>query len=110
MATSDQPIFHLTAPAEWDAALSSGVVAPPSLASEGFVHCSTEEQLASTIERHFPGTQELRVLRLAIDPFDPDLRWEESRPGESYPHVYRAITVDEVIEVIPWRRGSEDPA
>jgi glutathione S-transferase len=110
MAASKAPIFHLATPADWAVALESGLVAPPSLASEGFVHCSTEEQLASTIERHFSGAAELRVLRLAIDPLDPDVRWEESRPGEAYPHVYRAIAVDEVIEVIPWGRGSEDSA
>ena len=110
MAASNAPIFHLATPAEWEAALESGLVTPPSLTSEGFVHCSTQEQLASTIDRHFTQAEELRVLRLAIDPVDPDVRWEESRPGETYPHVYRAIAVDEVLEVIPWRRGSEDPA
>ena len=110
MAASNAPIFHLATLTEWEVALESGLVAPPSLASEGFVHCSSEAQVAPTIERHFPGADELRVLRLAIGPLDPDLRWEESRPGEIYPHVYRAIAVDEVTEVIPWRRGAEGRA
>jgi len=53
---------------------------------------------------------ELLVLRIDLARVAPDLRWEEGRPGETYPHVYRAIAIDEVLEVIPWRRGADDPA
>jgi uncharacterized protein (DUF952 family) len=97
-------IFHLATPDEWAEAQARGTVEPASLASEGFVHCSTAEQLAGTIERHFAGVPALALLRLDADSLAPDLRWEESRPGEVYPHVYRAIRVDEVLEVQPWSR------
>jgi len=110
MTAHDGPIFHLATPDEWTVATATGEVAPPSLGTEGFVHCSTEEQVASTIERHFGGATELLVLRIDLARVAPDLRWEESRPGETYPHVYRAIAIDEVLEVIPWRRGADDPA
>ena len=103
-------IFHLATTDEWAVAQASGVVAPPSLATEGFVHCSTDDQLRSTIERHFAGVDELVLLRLDPASFADDLRWEESRPGETYPHVYRGIALGEVLEVIPWRRGADDPA
>ena len=101
-------IFHLTTPAEWAAAQEVGSVRPPSLATEGFVHCSTRDQLAGTIARHFVGVDELVLLRLDADRLGEDLRWEESRPGEPYPHLYRAIALDEVAEVIPWRAGITD--
>ena len=101
-------IFHLTTPAEWSAAQALGSVRPASLAAEGFVHCSTEEQLAGTIARHFANVDELVLLRLHADRLGEDLRWEESRPGEPYPHLYRAIALDEVAEVIPWRAGITD--
>ncbi len=98
------PVFHLTTPAAWEEAQTSGLVTPPSLAEEGFIHCSTDEQLAGTIERHFAGVDELRLLEL--DPaLDQELRWEESRPGQVYPHLYRALAVDEVLRVVTWRRG-----
>ncbi len=106
--TRPTTIFHLATTDEWTAAEASGVVAPPSLAIEGFVHCSTDDQLRSTIERHFGGVEDLVVLRLDAPAFADDLRWEESRPGETYPHVHRAIAVDEVLEVIPWHRGVDD--
>ena len=100
------PVFHLTTPAAWEEAQTSGLVTPPSLADEGFIHCSTDEQLAGTIERHFAGVGELRLLEL--DPaVDAALRGEEGRPGAVYPHLYRPLAVDEVVRVVTWRRGDE---
>jgi uncharacterized protein (DUF952 family) len=97
-------IYHLATPEEWAAAQATGAVAPPSLAAEGFVHCSREEQLEGTIAVHFDGVDELVLLRLHEERLGEALRWDVSRAGETYPHVYRAIDVDEVAEVIPWHR------
>ncbi len=102
-------IFHLATPDQWADAQATGQIAPPSLTAEGFVHCSTHDQLAGTIERHFAGRDELVVLRLHEAGLAADLRWEESLPGASYPHVYRAIVLDEVAEVIPWHRQGDTP-
>jgi uncharacterized protein (DUF952 family) len=98
-------IFHLATPEEWAAAETTGAVAPPSLAAEGFVHCSTADQLDETIRRHFAGIDELVLLRLHEPRLADALRWEETHPGEAFPHVYRAIAVDEVAEVIAWHRS-----
>ena len=81
------------------------MVAPPSLAEEGFVHCSTGAQVAGTIERHYGGHDELVLLRLDPTAVEADLRWEESRPGEVYPHVYRALRLSDVVAAVPWQRG-----
>lgn len=99
-------IYHLATPAEWAAARASGSVAPASLAAEGFVHCSTEAQVAGTIDAHFAGVDELVLLRVDVERLGEALRWEEGRPGETFPHVYRALSVDEVLEVVPWRRAA----
>lgn len=98
-------IFHLATPEEWATAQAMGSVAPRSLATEGFVHCSRADQLDGTIQRHYAGIDDLVLLRLDEARLGDDLLWEESRPGERYPHLYRAIALDEVAEVIPWRRG-----
>lgn len=105
-----EPIFHLATPAEWAAARDAGHLAPASLAREGFVHCSTEGQVAATIERHFDGVDDLVLLRLHADGLADALRWEESRPGEAFPHLYRAIDLAEVAEVIPWHRDRDGAA
>lgn len=98
-------VFHLTTAAAWEAAQAPGELRPPSLASEGFVHCSTSAQLAGTISRHFAAARELLLLRLDLERLGHELVWEEARPGEVYPHLYRGIAVDDVAEVVPWRRG-----
>jgi uncharacterized protein (DUF952 family) len=98
------PFFHITTPADWAIAQDTGGLAPASLATEGFVHCSTEAQLPSTIERHFGGHDELVLLRLDPDSVASDLRWEEGRPDEEFPHVYRALRLTDVVEVRRWTR------
>jgi uncharacterized protein (DUF952 family) len=102
---SEPAIFHLATPDELAAAQARGSVAPASLAAEGFVHCSVAAQLDDTIGRHFDGVDALVLLRLHGDGLGDALRWEESRPGELFPHVYRAIRLDEVAEAVPWHRA-----
>jgi uncharacterized protein (DUF952 family) len=98
------PIFHLLTPQDWASARSAGAVIPPSLATEGFVHCSTRDQVEGTIARHLQGIDELVLLELDDASLGDGLRWEESRPGERYPHLYRPISVDEVVGTEVWRR------
>jgi uncharacterized protein (DUF952 family) len=96
---ADDDLLHVTTPAEWDAARATGQVTPPSLEAEGFVHCSTRAQLAGTLARHFRGAGPLRVLVLDPDRLAAELRWEESRPGEAFPHLYGPLPVDAVVAV-----------
>jgi uncharacterized protein (DUF952 family) len=97
-------LVHLSTPEQWAAAQEAGEVAPPSLAEEGFVHCSTGAQVAGTIARHYADHADLVLLRLDPTALADDLRWEESRPGEVYPHVYRALRLTAVVAAVPWRR------
>jgi uncharacterized protein (DUF952 family) len=92
-------ILHIATPSEWAAARRTGQVAPPSLGTEGFVHCSTRDQLAGTLERHFAGAGPLVLLTLDEAAIAGDLRWEEGLPGEDFPHVYAPIPVATVVAV-----------
>ena len=103
---TDVAIFHIATPGQWSTAQLVGEIDPASLLTEGFVHCSTEAQLPATIERHFAGCEELVLLRLHPAAVAPDLRWEEGLPGEAFPHVYRALRLDDIAEVRHWRRPS----
>ncbi|HKE75011.1 MAG TPA: DUF952 domain-containing protein [Acidimicrobiales bacterium] len=94
-------LLHITTPGAWAAAREAGEVVPGSLATEGFVHCSTRDQLAGTLARHFAGAGDLLVLVLDPGALTADLRWEEARPGEAYPHVYGPIPVAAVVSVEP---------
>ena len=57
-------LFHLVTGSEWAGHQVSGSIAPDSLASEGFVHCSWGRQVAGTVVRHFAGVPDLLVLEL----------------------------------------------
>jgi uncharacterized protein (DUF952 family) len=103
-AARDTDIFHLATLDEWATAQAYGTVTA-TVATEGFVHCSTPGQLAGTIARHFAGVDRLVLLRLDAGALGESLVWEEGRPGEVFPHLYRPIAVAEVLEALPWRRG-----
>jgi uncharacterized protein (DUF952 family) len=99
VTVGDGDILHITTADDWAAARQAGTVTPPSLSSEGFVHCSTRAQLASTLERHFRGAGPLVLLVLHPGAIAADLRWDESYPGERFPHVYAPIPVSAVVAV-----------
>jgi uncharacterized protein (DUF952 family) len=93
-------IVHIATPSEWEAAQQTGMIAPPSLATEGFVHCSTVEQVPGTLARYFADVRVLYLLTLDAAAVASDLRWEEIVPGEPpFPHVYASIPVDAVVAV-----------
>jgi uncharacterized protein (DUF952 family) len=92
-------ILHIATPDEWASAQRTGAIAPASLQSEGFVHCSTRAQLARTLARHFAGAGPLVGLVLDRGAIAAELRWEDSRPGERFPHVYAPIPVTAVVAV-----------
>ena len=58
---------------------------------DGFIHLSTREQLPGTLSKHFAGEED--VVILALDPAEMGdaLRWEPSRGGELFPHLYGAL-------------------
>lgn len=78
--------------------------APIDLA-DGYVHFSTATQAAETAARHFAGVDGLWLV--ACDPGDmkPDLRWEASRGGALFPHLYRALTRSDVVWARPLPMG-----
>ncbi|WP_207099870.1 DUF952 domain-containing protein [Paracoccus shandongensis] len=95
-------IFKVFRPAEWEQLRADGSTlgAPVDLA-DGFVHFSTAAQLGATLSRHFAAEGDLVLL--ACDParFGDDLRWEPSRGGDLFPHLYRALRLDDIA----WSRG-----
>lgn len=98
-ARGPDDLVHITTPQAWAAARRAGVIAPPSLAAEGFVHCSTRGQLGLTLARHFRGAGPLLVLVLDPRAVAADLRWVESHPGERFPHVHAPVPVGAVVAV-----------
>lgn len=83
---------------EWDAFRAAGETAgAPIDLTDGFIHFSTPAQVAETAARHF--AQESDLVLVAVDPdrLGAALRWEPSRGGQLFPHLYRSLRLDEVV-------------
>lgn len=92
------PVCKVLRPDEWDLLLRQGVfVGSPDDLADGFVHLSTPAQVPGTIERHFTGAgRGLWLLTLDADALGRDLRWEASRRGEDFPHLYAPLQLSEL--------------
>lgn len=95
-------IYHMAPAAGWAAAQRDGVYTADSLAGEGFIHFSTREQLLRVAERFYRGQPGLVLL--AVDParLAAELRYEESEPGEHFPHLYGPLNLAAVVAVYPF--------
>lgn len=70
--------------------------APIDLA-DGYIHLSTRDQLTETVDRHFTGQSDLWVAAVDLAALGDSVRWEESRGGALFPHIYGAMPLDVVI-------------
>lgn len=103
-------IYHLCSPAAWRQAQDKGEYRAPSLASEGFIHCSRAEQLAGVIRAFYGDADSLLLLCIDETGLDAELRWEApahaksphepALSGESFPHLYGALNLDAVERAI----------
>ena len=91
-------IYKIFRKGEWAVLTNSGVTkgAPIDLA-DGFVHFSTAAQVAETAAKHFAQEDDLMLLALEADLLGPDLKWEPSRGGALFPHLYRALYLDDIV-------------
>ena len=93
-------IYHLAHRDAWAEAQAAGEYEAPSLAQEGFIHCSEDEaQLLRVVERLYLGVDGLQVLDVDTAKLNAGVRREPSRSGEMYPHIYGRINTGAVIRV-----------
>ncbi|MGR3484888.1 MAG: DUF952 domain-containing protein [Paracoccaceae bacterium] len=94
-------IYKVFRAPEWAALEAEGSTrgAPVDLA-DGFVHLSTAEQLAETLARHFGGVEGLVLAAVSADGL-ANLRWEVSRGGAQFPHLYAPLKRTDVVWTAP---------
>ncbi|MDB5477209.1 MAG: hypothetical protein JWP49_2720 [Phenylobacterium sp.] len=82
-------ILHRT---DWEAAANAGAYQGSALdRADGFIHFSTAAQAQETAARHFRGQAGLVVLEIEADDLGAALRWEPSRGGDLFPHLYGVL-------------------
>jgi uncharacterized protein (DUF952 family) len=82
-------IYKILTRAEWSAAqISGGFEGSAVDRQDGFIHFSTAAQAQETARRHFMDQGDLVVLEIEADDLGAGLRWEPSRGGDLFPHLY----------------------
>lgn len=91
-------IYKIFRRPEWDAFRAAGETAgaPVDLA-DGFIHFSTAAQVVETAARHFATESDLVLVAFEAEALGPALRWEPSRGGALFPHLYRPLRLSEVV-------------
>jgi uncharacterized protein (DUF952 family) len=107
-------IYHITTRGAWQQAQAYGQYTAPSLQSEGFIHCSTAAQVLQVANAFYRDVPHLVLLCIEPEKLSSDLKWEApahpsahaAAPSDSqlFPHVYGAINLDAVADVVdfPW--------
>jgi uncharacterized protein (DUF952 family) len=110
-----QLILHIATKTEWQRAQRLGSYEPPSLETEGFIHCSTPGQAVQTANSFFRGQSDLVLLCIDTSRLTAELKLEPAahalsrRQLDLFPHLYGPLNLDAVIDVVsfpPERNGT----
>ncbi len=105
----EQVIYHMTPEAMWDAQRDKPHFAPPSLAEEGFIHCTAEPekllQVANRFYRDISGP--FIIVCIALQRLDAELRWEMA-DDHNFPHIYGPLNRMAVKCILPFPRQADN--
>ena len=92
-------IYHVCRRTDWDVAKEAGSYeGSADDQRDGFIHFSTGEQLEASVQKHRAGQLGLVLLTVSTDKLGHDLRWEESRGGQLFPHLYGELPIEAVVK------------
>ncbi len=93
-------VYHVTTPEKWAEAQMMGQFKTDTLATEGFIHCSTSEQVAGVLDRYYNGQENLIKLKIQKDKVERPLIFELAGSiDEVFPHIHGPINLDAIVEV-----------
>lgn len=91
-------IYKILPRSEWDAARATGRFAGSAVdLADGFIHFSGHDTAQRTAQLYFKDQPDLMLLTVEADDLGEALRWEASRGGALFPHLFRDLSVNEVV-------------
>lgn len=91
-------IYKILSRAEWQAAQVAGQLDGSAVdLADGFIHLSAADQAQETAARYFVGQADLVLLGVETEALGEALKWEASRGGALFPHLYRPLLPSEVV-------------
>ena len=103
---NDTTAYKILTADQWLALNAGTFSGAPIDQADGFVHLSTAAQLPETLDLHFSGQNGLVIAAIDLRALGGAVRWEPSRQGRLFPHVYAPLTRDAVIAWCPAERDS----
>ena len=101
-------IYKICETALWREAERDGLFRGAGIdARDGFIHFSTAAQIAETAARHFAGKIGLMLVAVDAGALGEALKWEASRGGELFPHLYAALPLGNVLWARPLPAGAD---
>ena len=101
-------VYKIVATEEWAKAQAAGVFTGAAIdRADGFIHFSTAEQAPETAAKWFAGRSDLTLVAIDADALGDALRWEPSRGGALFPHLYAGLPMSAVVSSRPLPLGSD---
>jgi len=95
-------LYKIMSRQEWETAQADGIYKGSEVdRRDGFIHLSASHQVRATAQKHFFGKADLLLLSVREETLGKTLKWETSRGGDLFPHIYGALPLNAVSEVIP---------
>jgi uncharacterized protein (DUF952 family) len=102
---SDQIAYKILSASELQQMQRDGVFrGSPADIADGYIHLSCASQVASTLDKHFGGVDGLVLAAVDLSGLGDTVRWEPSRGGQLFPHIYGLLPVAAVVSVAALER------
>ena len=100
MTAAKHLIFKIVDKSAWAKAEAGGqFLGSPVDLTDGYMHFSAPSQLAETARRHFAGKKNLVLVAIGAESLGDNLKWEPSRGGDLFPHLYGPLSIEHVVWV-----------
>jgi len=101
-------LYKIVDASAWDAATRTGAFVGAEIdLKDGYIHLSTAAQAAETARRHFAGREGLVLVAVEAHALGEALKWEPSRGGDLFPHLYSALNPELAVEARPLALNAE---
>jgi uncharacterized protein (DUF952 family) len=92
-------IYHIATSEDWNLHRDNATYEPGAFAREGFIHCSTHDQVPGVLQRYYSGIKNLVLLHIDESKLTATLKYEEATNKELFPHVFGPINKDAIVKV-----------
>lgn len=93
-------IYHIVSKSDWKAAGASDTYEGDTLLTEGFIHCSTIEQVVDVANFMFAGRTDLLILTIDPAELSAEVKYEDGGDGRLFPHIYGSIEKEAVMDAV----------